>query len=224
MRFAYTTQPIETSKDGQETLDLYIRNSNQMGSSAPELIVSWKRGPKEDWTIANMALTCPVEHHETARRIVSQVSHMIEKLMEKAPPAQQDTVMDDADAFIVALERQHAFQIVWDPRVKKNVKVEILTDAKGTQYIAKVDGEELARCMAEDEDDARSTLVRMVQKLMETDDEKIDLCAKWFKTKKKVEKTVVSGAAPKVHPIEAYLKRGATGHKKLEAKKQKESA
>jgi hypothetical protein len=213
MRFAFTSQPIEKQKDGKETIDLFVRTAGQFGSTAPELALSWERDGKTDWKMKTLAITCEVEQHLTASRLFRNFSRLLE---------QTEIETDDADALIMEMERGGSKQIVFDPRVRKNVPVDSLTDEKGSQYAAKIGDEILATTMAEDEDVARAQLVRAVQVLMDKDEDKIDLCARWFKEKKKVFKMPVQGNAPIVHPVEGYLKRGSSGHRKLEAKKAKD--
>lgn len=217
MRFSFTTQPIDKNKDGKETIDLFLRHPAQTGSSAPELVLSWIRDGKSDWKTDGLAIACDLSQHEAMSKLVRNFSRFI---------AETDVDPDDADAVIVEMERDGSRHIVWDPRVRKNVPVDSLRDEKGVQYAAKVGDVVVATTIAEDEDTARAQLIRVVQVMMDKEEleEKIDLCAAWFKAKKKVVKLPLTGNAPVVHPIEGYLKRGASGHKKLEAKKAKAKA
>ena len=209
MRFHFVTFPINKKSDGKEEVAVEFRDSLKPERSSPGLVLTWHRGPKEDW--AN-----PLVELAGDPAVVIAQSKILRALDSFCENGEID--LTDPDRVLVHIERAKGEQVVL---VNKEYLPVRRVDGDATRWAAiAADKSQLLVVAADDEADAKKTLGRQLMAMTDEDADLVDQVSAWMKSGKPVKKIEKDGAI-KIHPLDVYCKRG---HQRAAAeKKEKDS-
>ncbi len=203
MRFHFVSHPI--TKDGnKDSISIEFRDALYPKASRSGVTINWIRGAKDDWASPQ----CNLIGEPSEVIAMSRILRALDSFCESAK-----IDMNDPDALLVQIERASGEHVVLNGhdyiRVSKLGGDDISWKAVG------VDGQAIITVKSKEEDDAKKTAGRKIMDMTDEDPAMNDKLMAWIKAGKPV-KRVDKNSDIKVHPLDAYCKRG---HQRAAAEK-----
>ncbi len=197
MRFHFASHPVSKKADKEE-IAVEFRDSLQPSMKAPGVVITWDRSSKGDWENPYVELLGEPNIVLAQAKIIRALNGFCEN---------GEIDMTDPDRLLSLIEKAGGEHVVLPNGGREYTPVRKINSETSKWRAMAADGSVLLVVNADDESDAKAELGKRLMQLTDEDPNTADQVATWIKAGKPVKKVEKNGDT-KIHPLDAYTKRG----------------